>query len=93
MAMKKIIGKVTTQERDEIKKLFERKNSLRELSRVLDASNDALYEKMLLDAQETSIRYQNWWDEMGKKYGWESHIDGNWKIDFSSCTIYLITSE
>ena len=39
---RKLIGSVSEQERDEIRTLFERKNGLNELFKVLDAENEAL---------------------------------------------------
>lgn len=93
MAVKKNIGRVSELERDEIKKLFERKNSLKELSKVLDASNEKLYNRLLEDVYETSAKYQNWWDRMAMKYSWEGRETGNWNIDFATCIIYLVTPE
>ena len=40
--MKKLVGKVTEQERDQIKALFERKNGLTELLKSIDAKNEVL---------------------------------------------------
>ena len=42
---RRLIGSVSEQERDEIRTLFERKNGLNELFKVLDAENEALYNK------------------------------------------------
>lgn len=91
--MKKAIGRVTEQERDEIQKLFERRNGLNELAKILTADNESLYERMVRDMGETSARFQQWWDTMGAKYAWESAEDGTWEIDFNDCTIYLVTPE
>lgn len=89
--MKKKIGQVTPEERDEIQALFERRNGLNELAKILTADNDDLYEKLLKDLGETGTRFQNWWDRMGRQYQWESADDGNWEIDFNTCDIYLVT--
>ena len=43
--MKKLIGKVTEEEKKEIQTLFERKNGLNELAKILTADNELLYEK------------------------------------------------
>ena len=45
--MKKVISKVTLEERNEIQKLFERKNGLNELAKILTSDNDVLYEKLV----------------------------------------------
>ncbi|MDR2410199.1 MAG: CXXX repeat peptide modification system protein [Bacteroidales bacterium] len=88
--MKKIIGKVTEEEKNEIQSLFERKNGLAELSKILTVDNTQLYEKLLKDMGETSAKFQNWWDEMSKKHQWESIENGHWEIDFNTCDIYLV---
>lgn len=88
--MKKEIGKVSVTERDEIESLFERKNGLTELAKVLTPENEVLYEKLIQDMSETSSKFQNWWDRMAQKYQWEGTDDGHWEIDFNSCIIYLI---
>ena len=41
--MKKIIGKVSAEEKDAIQALFERKNGLSELAKILTADNSELY--------------------------------------------------
>lgn len=89
--MKKLIGSVTEKERDEIQKLFERRNGLNELGKILTADNKELYEKLVTDLGETSTRFQAWWNSKSEQYGWESHPDGNWEIDFNTCEIYLVT--
>lgn len=91
--MKKEVGRVTEQERDEIQSLFERRNGLNELAMILTAENAELYERLVKDLGETSTKFHNWWANMEKKYSWESAENGNWEIDFNSCTIYLVVPE
>lgn len=91
--MKKCIGHVSDKERDEIQTLFERKNGLYELAKVLDSENVELYERLVKDMGETDSKFQNWWNQTYAKYGWESVEDGHWEIDFNDCGIYLVTSE
>lgn len=91
--MKKEVGSVTPEERDEIQSLFERRNGLNELAKILTADNGELYERLVKDMGETSSKFQNWWNRMGEKYQWESAENGNWEIDFNDCTIYLVTPE
>lgn len=91
--MKKEIGRVTEQERDEIQALFERRNGLGELVKILTPDNDELYDRLVSDMGETSTKFQLWWDNTGSKYGWESAENGRWEIDFNSCSIYLVTPE
>lgn len=91
--MKKKVGKVTVDEKDEIQRLFERRNGLNELAKILTADNENLYEKLVKDMGETGVRFQNWWDRMAEKYQWESVENGNWEINFETCDIYLVTVE
>ena len=89
--MKKVIGKVTPEEKQEIQSLFERRNGLNELAKILTADNAELYERLVRDMGETGTRFQSWWDRMAAKYQWESADDGNWEINFDTCEIYLVT--
>lgn len=88
--MKKEIGRVTEEERDEIQQLFERRNGLTELAKILSADNVELYERLIKDMGETSSKFQQWWNRMSDKYQWESAENGNWEINFNDCTIYLV---
>lgn len=89
--MKKIIGRVTEEEKNEVQALFERRNGLNELSKILTVENEALYEKLVKDLGEIGTKFQNWWNRMGEKCNWESVEGGNWEIDFDTCNIYLVT--
>lgn len=91
--MKKTIGKVTEQERNEIQALFERRNGLNELAKILTADNAELYERLVKDMGETGTKFQNWWDSMAQKYQWESAENGHWEINFDTCEIVLVTPE
>lgn len=91
--MKKEVGRVTEDERDEIQSLFERRNGLNELAHILTADNTDLYERLVKDLGETTSKFQNWWNRMASKYQWESSEDGNWEIDFNECKIYLVTNK
>ena len=87
---RKLVGQVTPEEKNEIQALFERRNGLNELAKVLTADNAELYEKLVKDMGETGTKFQNWWDTMAKKYEWESLPNGNWEINFDTCEIFLI---
>lgn len=90
MAIRKVVGQVTIEERNEIQQLFERRNGLNELAKILTADNHELYEKLVKDMGETGTKFQSWWDCMGEKYQWESIEGGNWEINFDTCEIYLV---
>lgn len=90
MAIRKVVGQVTIEERNEIQQLFERRNGLNELAKILTADNHELYEKLVKDMGETGTKFQSWWDRMGEKYQWESIEGGNWEINFETCEIHLV---
>lgn len=90
MAIRKVVGQVTIEERNEIQQLFERRNGLNELAKILTADNHELYEKLVKDMGGTGTKFQSWWDRMGEKYQWESIEGGNWEINFDTCEIYLV---
>lgn len=91
MVAKKIVGQVTEEERNEIQTLFERRNGLNELAKIVTADNTELYEKLVKDLGETGTKFQNWWDSMAEKYQWEFAENGNWEINFETCEIFLVT--
>lgn len=89
--MRQNIGQVTEEEKTEIQNLFERRNGLNELAKIVTADNDDLYERLVKDIGETSTKFQKWWDDMSNKYQWKSSPNGHWEIDFESNIIYLVT--
>lgn len=89
MYTKKVIGKVTETERDEIKSLFERKTSLSELFKTADAKNLNIYTKIVKDMGKTYYELRKWWDDKSKFYKWESVEGYSWEIDFDNCNIFL----
>lgn len=91
--MNKVISRVTEEERNEIRTLFERRNGLNELAKILTADNADLYEMLVKDMGETGTKFQNWWDRMAQKYNWENEEGANWEINFDTCEILLVTPE
>lgn len=91
MVTRKKVGQVTVEEKKEIQQLFERRNGLNELARVVTVDNTDLYEKLVKDLGETGTRFQQWWDSMAQKYHWESSYNGSWEINFDTCEIILVT--
>ena len=82
---------MTEEEKNEIQQLFERRNGLNELAKILTPNNDALYQKLVKDMGETGTKFQNWWDRMSAKYQWEADENGHWEINFDTCEILLVT--
>jgi CXXX repeat modification system protein len=90
MATRKLVGQVTPEERNEIQTLFERRNGLNELAKILTRDNTELYEKLVKDMGETNTKFQSWWNRMSQKYQWESSNEGSWEINFDTCEVFLI---
>jgi CXXX repeat modification system protein len=90
---KKNIGTVTSEERDNIRTLYERRNGLMELFKVLPdlEKNEAdfLYEKVVRDLGQVTTKYHDWWTQMSLKYNWEN-LDGmQWEIEFETCQVFI----
>lgn len=90
--VKKTVGRVTLEEKNEIQALFERRNGLTELAKIVTVDNAELYEKLVKDMGETSAKFEHWWDRMAGKYQWEAADNGHWEINFETCEITLISS-
>jgi CXXX repeat modification system protein len=90
----KRVGKVSPEERDQIREIYERKNSLAELFRTLTdvdkEETSRLYEKLVKDMADTSARYQRWFDVNGGKYQWENVQGGHWQVNFDTCEVFLV---
>ncbi len=96
---RKLIGKVSSEEKDEIQRLYNKKSGLIELSRILFAEtqeeleNSPIYEKLTVDLGKTNEDFNNWWKKVSQKYSWESIPGYRWEIDFNSCEIFLIQAD
>lgn len=91
--MKTSVGFVTQDECKEIQSLYERRNGLTELGKILSPDNAEMYEKLVQDLGRTSTLFQSWWDRMYAKYQWQGTPNGHWEIDFASCEVFLVTPE
>lgn len=88
---KKVVGSVTEEEKNAIQRLFERRNGLNELAKILTVDNKELYERLVKDMGETGTKFQQWWNDMSAKYQWESAENGTWEINFQTNEILLVT--
>jgi len=94
--LKKTVGKVSVEEKNEIQLLHERKNGLIELIKSLVnldqnvLENSYLYEKLVKDMGITTTKHQQWWNDKSSKYSWESKEGCSWEINFETCEIYLV---
>lgn len=85
-----LIGKVSKEERDEIKSIHMRRSALLDLSQILTAEKSELYEKLVKDLSETNVRFHEWWVSKVKEHNWERSEKSRWQIDFNTCEIFLI---
>lgn len=87
-------GKVSADERDEIRRLFQRKNALVELfgslGRLDDTVSTKLYEKIVADMGVTSSEFHAWWERKAREHAWQFANGGNWRIDFDTCEVFLV---
>lgn len=88
--MKKIVGQITAEECQAIQALFNRRNALSDVSKVINASNDALYQRLIADIAENEKNFHEWWAATAEKYQWELTETGHWEIDFATYHIYLV---
>ena len=65
---KKVVGQVTEEEKNEIQALFERRNGLNELAKILTSDNAELYERLVKDMGETGTKFQQWCYRMSQIY-------------------------
>ncbi len=86
---RKVVGQVSPEESKQIQQLFERRNGLNELAKILTPSNVELYERLVKDLGETSTKFQQWWDTMYAIFQWQSSRNGNWEIDYATNEIVL----
>lgn len=58
------VGKVTVEERDEIRNIYEKINALRNLQLIVEEEN--LYKKVEKDLQNVEKEFDEWWGGGGK---------------------------
>ena len=77
----RVIWKLSEEDLDDIQDLFEKKMALENLTKIIDAKDSELYEKLVKDYGKTLHEYNNWWEVTSKKYNWEG---SNWWINFET---------
>ena len=92
-AEKKLLGKVTPEQKDEIQALFERRNSLKELFLIVPKENQDLYERVVADMAQTQKKFDQWWSDRVSEYHWEGCEKGRWEINFETFEIFLVSDE
>lgn len=100
--MKKIVGKVTEDEKNELVMLFEQHQLLsnmvtlinnpystsKEEDRLTDEERDILYEKLIGNIEKSKLSFDCWWYERSKKYQWPKLENTILKIDFQTNEVY-----
>lgn len=90
----KLLGTITAEESENVRKLLGRKDALKELVQILPAqekNEDCLYERIIDDMAETSLKIEAWWKETSKKYGWSYDASDRWYLNVESNEISLDT--
>lgn len=68
--MLKRVGKITEEEKIEIRELNNHKMSLEELIPILDTDSE-IYKIAVSDREKTIQSYREWWIKHAEKYKWE----------------------
>ncbi|MCR3759780.1 CXXX repeat peptide modification system protein [Clostridium felsineum] len=93
------VGIITTEEKEEIEVLYERKLALEELAMTLDNpefdknSRSKIYERIIEDLGKSKVEFECWWEEKSKKYQWKSIEGYQWKINFETREIFLVEDD
>jgi CXXX repeat modification system protein len=91
---KKILGKVSKDEKNEIERIFERENGLKELEvSVKDKISSELYNKIFSDFCSNHKKMVKWWQDIRGKYNWESPENAILNIDFNTREVFFSCEE
>jgi len=90
------VGRVSTDERDQIRALYLRRRGLEALFSTL-AKMDAetlestpLYDRIVRDMGVVTVDFDKWWEEMAAKHAWRrQRPDQAFRIDFETCEVFL----
>lgn len=87
------LGRVTTEECEEFKKLVERKMGLVELSKTLTKENKEVYEQVIADLGNTEYLIKDWWTRMFQQYKLETIPGTNIRFNFETGEITAVVPE
>lgn len=83
--MRDVIIELEQQECDTIRELFEKKLALENLAKIITPEeNSAIYERLIIDYGKILHLFNDWWDNIFKKY---QCTPGNYSVDFSAHSI------
>lgn len=87
-----MVGKINNDERDVIRRLTNRKQSLESLLLTLTDSEisegNYIYERVVKDMEQTQLELKEWWNKTSKKYNWSGKT---WSVTFDTCEVFLST--
>lgn len=93
--IKQKVGEVTEDEKEEVLRLYDRKNALNELFFVLsspyltEGEKETLKGRIIDDMAKANSLYEKWWSDKREKYNWKSKATGQWIMDFRTRAVYL----
>lgn len=95
--MKKLLGKVTNEEKEQVMAISRRRSALHELFATLGneaaTPNDALYERIVADIGETNQKLKDWWSATAKAHDWSFSEKDIWQVEYESNELYLISED
>ena len=86
--MKKV-GEVLESEKQIIYDLYEKRNALVNLLKILD-DTDKMWNDAVNILEFTRNKEKEWWKEKEQKYKWYGETDKSWVINFRTNEIFLI---
>lgn len=93
--VRKKVGEVTEDEKEEVLMLYERKSAIKELFLTLSSQylteweKENLKDRIIEDMTKANSLYEKWWRDKREKYNWKLRETGQWLIDFRTREIYL----
>lgn len=87
----KYLGVIDERESAELRKMFMRKNALKELFVTISSSETELYNKLINDIIESNQALNIWWQDVAQKYQWSFGQRDQWRVDFLTREIYIIS--
>ena len=84
----KMVGQVCEEEKNIIFDLYEKRNALVNLKKIID-EKDFLYLKLMKELEHTRQEESKWWEEKAVKYNWESRQGCVWRINFDNNKVFL----
>lgn len=77
----RVVWKLSEKDFEDIQNLYEKKLALENLTKIMNATDSELYERLIEDYGKTLYQFNHWWKEMSEKYNWEG---SNWWIKFET---------